>query len=219
MEEINGHMSYLPASEEPLSADVYFIKGKEYNYIVDVGMNDEALKAVSDCPRRKVIISHFHEDPPGNVPRRDIRDEDVLVGAYSAKVLKRGTVVRKKVSFDDGHLIEIIPMPSSHEKGCLAVLIDRDILIMGDSFYGHNDKGYNVSLLYDQIRVLNDLEFNTAVMSHDERRHSKKKVIRLLEMYYSRRVQGQDYINPAIDSIFNNMAKEAWKEVSNVRGG
>ncbi len=31
-------------------------------------------------------------------------------------------------------------------------------------------------------------------------------------------VQGQDYINPAIDSIFNNMAKEAWKEVSNVRG-
>lgn len=31
-------------------------------------------------------------------------------------------------------------------------------------------------------------------------------------------VQGRDYINPAIDSIFNNMAKEAWKEVSNVRG-
>ncbi len=194
MEEINEHISYLPASEEPLSADVYFIKGKEYNYIVDVGVNDEALKAVSDCPRKKVIITHFHEDHTGNVPRLDIHDEDLFAGPYSAKVLKRGTVVREKVSFDDGLLIEIIPMPSSHAKGCLAVLIDRDILIMGDSCYGHNEKGYNVSLLYDQIRLLKELEFTTAVMSHDERRHSKKKVIRLLEMYYSKRVQGQDYI-------------------------
>lgn len=30
-------------------------------------------------------------------------------------------------------------------------------------------------------------------------------------------VQGRDYINPAIDSIFTNMADEAWKEVSNER--
>lgn len=30
-------------------------------------------------------------------------------------------------------------------------------------------------------------------------------------------VQGRDYINPAIDSIFNTMAEEAWKEVSNER--
>lgn len=31
-------------------------------------------------------------------------------------------------------------------------------------------------------------------------------------------VQGRDYINPAIDSIFNNLAEEAWKEVSHERG-
>ena len=31
-------------------------------------------------------------------------------------------------------------------------------------------------------------------------------------------VQGQDYINPAIESIFQNLADEAWKEVSNERG-
>lgn len=30
-------------------------------------------------------------------------------------------------------------------------------------------------------------------------------------------VQGQDYINPAIESIFQNLADEAWKEVSNER--
>lgn len=31
-------------------------------------------------------------------------------------------------------------------------------------------------------------------------------------------VQGRDYINPAIESIFNKMADEAWKEVSHERG-
>lgn len=30
-------------------------------------------------------------------------------------------------------------------------------------------------------------------------------------------VQGRDYINPAIESIFKNMADEAWKEVSHER--
>lgn len=30
-------------------------------------------------------------------------------------------------------------------------------------------------------------------------------------------VQGRDYINPAIESIFNQMANEAWKEVSRER--
>lgn len=31
-------------------------------------------------------------------------------------------------------------------------------------------------------------------------------------------VQGQDYINPAIDGIFKQLANDAWKEVSNERG-
>ncbi len=31
-------------------------------------------------------------------------------------------------------------------------------------------------------------------------------------------VQGRDYINPAIESIFHQLADEAWKEVSNERG-
>ena len=31
-------------------------------------------------------------------------------------------------------------------------------------------------------------------------------------------VQGTDYINPAIDSIFKKLADEAWKEVSHERG-
>ena len=30
-------------------------------------------------------------------------------------------------------------------------------------------------------------------------------------------VQGRDYINPAIESIFKNMADEVWKEVSHER--
>ena len=195
MKIINSYLSYLPASVDPLSADVYLVNGNEYNYIVDTGSSDEALKFVSEVKNKRVIITHFHEDHMGNVPRLSVEDKDLYVGSYSAKVLKRGTVVRERLSFNDGPLVEIIPMPSSHAKGCLSVLLDHEILLMGDSFYGHNDKGYNVSLLYDQIKTLKELEFTWAYMSHDERRHSKTKIIRLLEMFYSKREQGKDYID------------------------
>lgn len=35
--KINDTISKLESSDNPLSADVYFITGKEYTYIVDVG--------------------------------------------------------------------------------------------------------------------------------------------------------------------------------------
>ncbi len=186
-------MSFLPASDEPLSADVYFVNGKEYNYIVDVGSCAEALNLVSETDRKRVILTHFHEDHTWNIRNLELDDKDLYVGNYTAKTINRGTVVREKVTFTDGPLIEVIPMPSSHAKGCLSVLINREILLMGDSYY-NCQKGYNVSLLYDQIRLLKELEFETAIMSHDERHHSKRKIIRLLESYYACRKQGEDYV-------------------------
>ena len=72
-------------------------------------------------------------------------------------------------------------------------------------------------------KIVEDEKGNLKIEWHNTNVNDGQMIAILLQYGHATRnggyVQGQDYINPAIDSIFNNMAKEAWKEVSNVRGG
>ena len=47
MNAIGEKIKYLPSSEYPLSADVYFIEGDKYCYIYDVGNNDDSLNQIN----------------------------------------------------------------------------------------------------------------------------------------------------------------------------
>lgn len=71
-------------------------------------------------------------------------------------------------------------------------------------------------------KIVEDEKGNLKIEWHNTNANDGQLIAILLQYGHATRnggyVQGQDYINPAIDSIFNNMAKEAWKEVSNVRG-
>ena len=53
IEQINitDNISYIPASKNPLSADVVIIEGEEYLYLFDVGNNEEVTWM--PCQRRK----------------------------------------------------------------------------------------------------------------------------------------------------------------------
>ena len=47
MNVICDKIAYLPAVDDPLSADVYFIEGKENCYIYDVGNNEDSLHHIN----------------------------------------------------------------------------------------------------------------------------------------------------------------------------
>ena len=192
--EINEYISVLPSSEEPLSADVYFIKGKSRTYIVDVGSNDEACKTVGDIPEKRVILTHFHEDHTDNIRRLDIPDEDLLVGNYTRKYIGRGTEVDKKTIMDDGVKITVVPIPNSHAKGALCVTVNDEYLIIGDAFYS-NVKGYNVSLLSEEIKLLKELDFRYVLMSHKDKLHEKDEIISILEKVFKKREKDNPYIS------------------------
>ncbi|MBR1861855.1 MAG: MBL fold metallo-hydrolase [Lachnospiraceae bacterium] len=190
---VNENLSFLKSSEHPLSADVYFIKGEKHTYIVDVGSNDEAFAIINSIPDKKVIITHFHEDHTGNLKRLEIPDEDVFVGNYAGKYLGKGTVVGEPMVIPDGVKIGIVPIPNSHAKGSLCVTVDEEYLILGDAFYS-NVKGYNVSLLGEEIRLLESLRFDKVLMSHKERPHSREEVFSVLNKIFSQREKEKPYI-------------------------
>lgn len=195
---ITERISYLPATEEPLCADVVVIAGAEFNWIYDVGSSAEAAEFVSALPGRKnVIISHFHGDHTANLNR--IAYDNLYCGDFSAAKLGKGISVTSALSIDDGVRLDIFPLASTHSKGALGLQVDGKIAFIGDAVYSQVKGGravYNVNTLKQMISVLERLEAERFALSHSEGFiHSKNDVIRSLRELYSSRKPGESYIS------------------------
>ena len=82
--KITEQISYIKASENPLSADVILVDGQEYLYVFDVGNNEQVAEYLNAIPKKKrVILSHFHTDHMGNIGR--VQWENVFFGANTEK--------------------------------------------------------------------------------------------------------------------------------------
>lgn len=193
MLKITDNIEYLPSSNEPLSADVYVIRGAKNNYIIDTGSNDEAFKIIEGIKNKIIIITHFHADHIGNLSRIDIPDANLYVGKYTKDYCKCGTEILDSITIEDGANIRISAIPSSHAKGSLAITVDNKWLFLGDSYYC-SAKGYNVSLLHDEMEFLKNEPFEYAILSHDENRYSKKEILDNLKAIYSSRSKNEPYI-------------------------
>lgn len=195
--KLTERISFIPAVEEPLSSDVLIVRGDSATYIFDVGHNTDVSNYLNGLPGKKtVIISHFHEDHTGGL--NDINFDRLLVGNYTAKSLKMGEAVEKRLTIEDGVKLDIIPCPSSHAKGSLVLMIDDEYLLTGDSTYctGKNDEYfYNVSLLSEQIKLFESLPATKYYLSHRAGRFLKKElIVRQLHNIFIKRVPGNPLI-------------------------
>lgn len=99
---------------------------------------------------------------------------------------------------DDGVHLEIIPMPSTHAKGCLALMVDDEYLFMGDATYPMQKDGhtvFNSQLLKAQIDLLASLPADKLLLSHDDKFiRPKKVVLRQLGAVYGKRSKDDPYI-------------------------
>ncbi|MBQ7641649.1 MAG: MBL fold metallo-hydrolase [Acholeplasmatales bacterium] len=193
MKRINDYISYLESTDNPLSARVFIINGKEYNYIFDVGANKESREIIKNIENRKIIISHFHTDHMENL-RFFIEDVDNLyIGDYTYKILGYGNVIKEELEISDGIDLKIIPIPNSHSKGALCLLINEEYLLIGDSLEG-NRYGLNQNSLKDEIALLEKLNFKYILTGHESEIYLKDDVIKTLKYYYSKRDNKKPYI-------------------------
>ena len=214
-------------SNDPLSADVIAVRGDSAWWIFDVGACDEAVQFINELPRnlvddasnlakrdndvrlaKNVVISHFHRDHLLNVQRMcggeiSLDIDALYVGAYTSKTFGEiegvaKNVVMEPLSFDDGVRIQILPMPNSHAKGSLALIVD-DYVFLGDATYpmvGHGSPDvYNVQILGEQIKLLKSLKPTRFCLSHKRGLvRDKTSVIQFLESVYARRQKNENYI-------------------------
>lgn len=188
----------IKPSENPLSANVIIIEAKDCYWIFDVGNGEKYLKElkVLDKPL-KIVISHFHPDHMANLTQ--LSYEELYVGKNTYKYTNAGTIVEKPIEIDDGCVkLMIFPIPSSHAKGSLGLLLNNKYAFVGDATYPTTKNGetvYNASLLLEQIRLFEKLDCDFICRSHhDEFVTCKEEVISELKEIYTLRQDNEPYI-------------------------
>lgn len=168
IQKINETISYIPSCSDPLSADVGIVRGEYGFWIFDVGNGDLYADTINGLPGRKtVILSHFHPDHIANLPK--IRFERCYVGGNTYKYCRCGTIADTDLYAEDGHHFHILPFPSSHAKGSLALEVDDRYVFIGDAAGPAVKPGkrvYNTQILIEEIRTLESLHADTVLQSH-----------------------------------------------------
>lgn len=197
MNALTERISYLPASSNPLSADVIVIHGDSHEWIYDVGSNDVAFEYIESIKKDKiVVISHFHADHTENLKR--ITFSKMYCGDYTEKKFGLGNVVTAPITFDDGVKLTLFPIPSSHSKGAIGVAVGNQCALLGDSAYATVKNGkaaYNVNHLKDMISTLESTDVKKFLLSHRVGLEvEKEEFIAELKGIYAKRDARQQYL-------------------------
>ncbi|ACX74650.1 hypothetical protein Fisuc_1045 [Fibrobacter succinogenes subsp. succinogenes S85] len=168
----------------------------------------ECIKNATVPLKKNIVISHFHRDHLLNVQRMcggeiSLDFDTLYVGSHASKVVgeiagHEKITVSSPLLFDDVVHIEILPVPNSHAKGSLALIVD-DYVFLGGATYpmvGHGSPDvYNVQILGEQIKLLKTLSASRFCLSHKRGLvRDKTSVIQFLESVYARRQKNENYI-------------------------
>lgn len=193
---ITDKISYIKATEQPLSADVGIIEGERFLWLYDVGNRPEVTEYLNTLEKPKcVILSHFHADHIGGLD--GLKYEKLYQGAATKKYTGAGETVSGGIIIEDGITLRIFELPSSHAQGSLGLEVEN-YAFLGDGTYSTVKQGrvvYNQGLLQAEIAKLKALSAKYFLLSHEQPfARRRETVIRHLEIIYLRRRKNEPYI-------------------------
>lgn len=201
---ISDNISYIEACEEPLSADIGIICVGEELFLYDVGRGESNIAGLDGT--YNVVLSHFHPDHTANLSA--VKCKALYVSKETYKHVKERCNAKESIivesSTDIGN-IRIFPIPSSHAKGCLGLMVDDTYAFVGDALCGRVRAGYytyNVQFLKEEIEVLKALKVDKLLVSHHKGLVVEKaKVIEGLSRIYDMRDKNSSEIRADFDWI------------------
>ena len=181
---INDRISYIEASDDPLSADIGIIKSGEESWLYDVGNGEENAYGLTGS--YNIVLSHFHSDHTGNIER--VSAKELYVSSETFKHVRKDTIVTGDIYAGDMHIFQL---PSCHCKGSLGLEVGGTYAFVGDALYCKVKDGclaYNAQLLKAEIAVLKSLDAQYLLVSHFKGLvREKSEVLDELEEIYKMR--------------------------------
>ena len=183
MNVIGNRIKYLPATSDPLSADVYCIEGDKYCYVYDVGNDDRSLQYINQIGKEKIVVlSHHHKDHTGNIVGLHYRD--LYVGKKTYEVIGKGIIVEDTLTINDGVRIDVIHCTSPHTDGSLIITVDNEFTLIADLYFTRPpvDKAKALKM----IESLKQIDTKYFVISHqeDQKVIPKETLIQELTEYF-----------------------------------
>ena len=183
MSTIGEKIKYLPATNDPLSADVYCVEGDQYCYVYDVGNDARSLRYINQIGKEKVVIlSHYHKDHTGNI--EEIPYHALYVGTKTYEVIGKGTVVEDTLTIHDGVRIDVSHCVSPHTDGSLILTVDHQYTFIADLYFTRPPvDGEKARKMIESLRGIDTACF---VISHQENYKviPKEKLIEELTAYF-----------------------------------
>lgn len=134
LRNLSSQITYLPASDGPLSADVFFIETDSCVYVYDVGNCAKARECIAAVKKDIVVVlSHFHADHTGNMGA--VTCKALYAGRETIKHVGSGNVVEGELLLDPFVPIRLLPLASSHAKGCVVLCYGKEYAFCGDALY------------------------------------------------------------------------------------
>ena len=103
---INDKISYIEASDNPLSADIGIIEDNGSTWLYDVGNGEKSICELDGSYH--VVLSHFHPDHTGNISR--VRTESIYVSRETYAHVQCGTVVNDDLYIGNLHIFPLPPV-------------------------------------------------------------------------------------------------------------
>jgi len=183
MNTIGKRIEYMPATNSPLSADVFCIEGDKYCYVYDVGSDERSLQYINQLSKEKIVVlSHYHKDHTGNIA--DVHCRNLYVGKKTYEAIGKGIIVEDKLTINDGVKIDVIHCVSPHTDGSLIVTIDNEYTLIADLYFTRPP--FDKEKAMKMIEALNQIDTKYFVISHQEEEKviPKNKLITELSVYF-----------------------------------
>ena len=183
MNAIGNRIRYIPATNDPLSADVFCIDGDQYCYVYDVGSNECSLRYLNQIGKEKIVIlSHYHKDHTGNID--GVHYHDLFVGAKTYETIGKGVIVEDAFTINDGVKIDVIHCTSPHTDGSLIITVDNEYTLIADLFFTRPP--FDKDKAMKMLESLKNIDTKYFVISHqeDEKVILKETLIQELTEYF-----------------------------------
>lgn len=184
MNQIGERINYLPATNDPLCADVFGIDGDQYCYVYDVGSDERSLRYINQLDKEKVVVlSHFHKDHTGNID--GIHYRDLFVGKKTYEAIGKGIIIEDTITINDGVKIEIAHCVSPHTDGSLIITVDHEYTLIADLIFTRPP--FDMDKAMKMLESLRNIDTKYFVISHqeDEKVIPKEKLIGELTTYFN----------------------------------